>query len=274
MIDSDGRPIKNTRSSFYHHLCRLEWVPAYRPLEGQQPQRKYLCPNSVYLNSPEVFSLLGTHVDYVDIDPSDFSRALGKNMLYLNEYPCRPQPLIKCHCLLSGMMQTISVDVLIKYLKEWCVNAEDNQQPADESEGASFTSTVQHIHNIYNYLHTNCPQSSLKELFQHTPAVFIEYNRCACGSILSQVMSKFKCLRPRVKRLFHRRNDWCSGRFYHLKEVCWSDPTTMFMRYKKLTHAPDSPVQEPKVLAPFYTPLDGMRDFFTRVSIKPNICYC
>ncbi|KAM7382188.1 hypothetical protein PAMA_012854 [Pampus argenteus] len=227
VIDSDGRPTKSTRSSFYHFLCRLEWVPAYRPLEGEKRERKYLCSNSVYLTSPEVTSLLGTHVCYVDIDPSEFSRALG-------------------------MRESISVDALINYLKEWCVKPEpaDNpqRQTEDESEGADFTSTVQHIHNVYTYLHTNCPQSSLKELFQHTPAVFIEYNR--------------------------RNDGWCSGRFYHLKEVCWSDPTSMFQRYRRLTQGPDSPIQNPKVLAPFYNPLEGMKDFFIRllnVDDSPNM---
>lgn len=94
------------------------------------------------------------------------------------------------------MRQSISVDALINYLKEWCVKPEaDNQeqrQPEDELEGAFFTSTVQHIHNVYDYLHTNCSQSSLKELFQHTPAVFIEYNRyiVSCMCIIFQVNVK------------------------------------------------------------------------------------
>uniref|UniRef100_A0A3B4U8I9 Wu:fj29h11 n=1 Tax=Seriola dumerili TaxID=41447 RepID=A0A3B4U8I9_SERDU len=220
VIDSDGRAIKDTTSSFSHALRRLDWLPAYRPLEGDKRERKFLCPNSVYLTSPEVTSLLGTHVFYVDLDPSDFSRALG-------------------------MRQSISVEALITYLKEWCVKPEEQRQPGDESEGAGFISTIQHIHNMYSYLHTNCPQSSLKELFQHTPAVFIEYNR--------------------------RADDWCSGRFYHLKEVCWSDTTTMFQRYKQLIHSQDSSVQEPKLLAPFYSQLDGMKDFFTRLlSVEPS----
>lgn len=51
-------------------------------MEGEQQERKYLCPNSVYLTSPEVTSLLGTHVCYVNIDPSEFSRALGKHVFY------------------------------------------------------------------------------------------------------------------------------------------------------------------------------------------------
>ncbi|XP_023128613.2 uncharacterized protein wu:fj29h11 isoform X1 [Amphiprion ocellaris] len=226
VIDSDGRPIKSTRSSFYHYLCRLEWVPAYRPQQGEQPEKKYLCPSSVYLKSPEITNLLGTHVDYVDIHSSKFSRALG-------------------------MRETISVDILINYLKKWCVQPEkDNQEqkdPDDKSEGANFTSTVQHIHNIYTYLDTNCSQNSLKELFHHTPAVFVELNS--------------------------HNGDWCRGRFYHLKDVCWSDTTTMFQRYRQLTHRADSPIQEPRVLAPFYSQLEGMRDFFTRLNVdhSPNM---
>ncbi len=72
--------------------------------------------------------------------------------------------------------------------------------------------------------------------------------------------------RNEAKYLSARRDgDWRSGRFHHLKEVCWRDPTDMFQRYKQLTHGPDSPVQEPKFLAPFYSPLEGMRDFFIKV---------
>ncbi|XP_030610585.1 protein NO VEIN isoform X2 [Archocentrus centrarchus] len=227
VIDSDGQPVKSTKSSFYHFLGRLEWVPAYRPQQGDEQERKYLCPSSVYLSSPEVTNLLGTHVYYVNIGSSEFSRKLG-------------------------MRETISVDVVINYLKEWCVkpkeDAEEQRLPEDESERAQFTSTVQHIHNVYTYLQQNCPQSSLKELFQHTPAVFIEYNR--------------------------HNDNWCSGRFYHLKEVCWNDPTRMFQRYKELTRRPDSPIQEPKVLLPFYNPLEGMKDFFLRllnVDFGPNM---
>uniref|UniRef100_A0A3Q3EGQ4 Wu:fj29h11 n=1 Tax=Kryptolebias marmoratus TaxID=37003 RepID=A0A3Q3EGQ4_KRYMA len=225
VIDSDGQPVKNTRSSFYHFLCHLEWVPAHRPTEEEQQERKFLRPSSVYLTSPEVTSLLGTHVFYVDLNSSEFR-----------------------------MRETISVDVLIQYLKEWCVEPEADDQetpPADKTGGARFTSTVQHIHSVYTYLQTNCSQNVLKELFQYTPAVFVESNR--------YVMPNDK---------------WCSGRFYHLKEVCWSDNTGMFQRYRQLTHRADSPIQDPRVLAPFYSQLDSMRDFFTRllnVDLSPTM---
>ncbi|XP_047232938.1 protein NO VEIN isoform X2 [Girardinichthys multiradiatus] len=227
VIDGDDRPVKNTRSSFYHLLCSLEWVPAYRPVEEEKPERKYLCPSSVYLTSPEVTSLLGTHAFYVDIRSSNFSRALG-------------------------MKETISVDVLIKYLKKWCIKPEEDHQEqrsaVDETEGAHFTSTISHVHNVYTYLKDNCSQTSLKELFLHTPAVF-------------------------VVNKWHSDN-WCSGHFYHLKEVCWSDNTNMFHRYKQLTQREDSPILQPKVLAPFYRELEGMRDFFMKllnVDDSPNM---
>uniref|UniRef100_A0A3Q2QWQ6 Wu:fj29h11 n=1 Tax=Fundulus heteroclitus TaxID=8078 RepID=A0A3Q2QWQ6_FUNHE len=220
VIDGDGRPTKNTRSSFYHLLCSLEWVPAYHQVEEGKPERRYLCPSSVYLTSPEVTSLLGTHVFYVDIRSSDF--------------------------------KTVSVEVLIQYLKEWCIKPEeDNQEQrsaVDETEGAYFTSSIKHIHNVYTYLKDKCSQSSLKELFQLIPAVFIEYKRLS--------------------------DNWCSGRFYHLKEVCWSDNTSMFQRYKLLTQKEDSPFLQPKVLAPFYSQLDGMRDFFLNllnIDESPNM---
>lgn len=69
---------------------------------------------------------------------------------------------------------------MINYLKEWCIKPVDKhelRQPDDDLEGAEFTSTVEHIHNVYNYLHQNCPQGILKELFHYSPAVFIEFNR-------------------------------------------------------------------------------------------------
>ncbi|KAM8729268.1 uncharacterized protein AB9X84_026582 isoform 1-T2 [Acanthopagrus schlegelii] len=227
VINGDGRVIRSTKSSFFHFLWSLEWIPAYQPQEGEKQERKYLRPNSVYLNSPEVTSLLGTHVCYVDIHPSEFTRALG-------------------------MRQNITVDALIDYLKQWCVRPEADSQEQksseEELEGANFTSTVQHIHNVYTYLSLNCSQSTLKELFQHYPAVYVEESR--------------------------RNGEWSSGRFYHMKEVCWSDTTEMFRRYKQLIRRPDSPVPEPKFLAPFYSPLEGMRVFFIRlldVERSPNM---
>ncbi|KAM9306088.1 uncharacterized protein KZ484_000860, partial [Pholidichthys leucotaenia] len=217
VTDGDGRPTGRARSSFYHHLCGLEWLPAYRPLKAGQQERKFLRPSSVYLRLPEVTDVLGTHVDYADVGSSEFSRALG-------------------------MRETISVDVLIKYLKEWCVKPRDDEDqtlPEDQSEGAEFTSTVEHVHNVYRYLDDSCPQSSLKELFQHTPAVFVADSRPHDG--------------------------WCSGRFYHLKEVCWTDATAMFQRYRDFARRAGSPLQEPRFLAPFYRDLDGMKGFFLRL---------
>uniref|UniRef100_A0A8C2JT10 Wu:fj29h11 n=1 Tax=Cyprinus carpio TaxID=7962 RepID=A0A8C2JT10_CYPCA len=215
VCDSQGRSVREVRSSFYHHLTQLSWVPARRPPWDESRPVSYLQPNSVYIFSAEVHQLLGSHVDYAHGAqmPSEFTRAIG-------------------------MRHTVHVKDMIGYLKRWCVKVSEN--PSEDPEGADFTTTVDHIHTVYRYLSAECTSTELRDLFQHAPAVFIE------------------------------EDDWCSGRFYHLKEVCWSDPTGMFHRYKELIRRADSGIQEPRVLAPFYNHLEDMKKFFKSLSVEPS----
>uniref|UniRef100_A0A8C1AH32 Wu:fj29h11 n=1 Tax=Cyprinus carpio carpio TaxID=630221 RepID=A0A8C1AH32_CYPCA len=215
VCDSQGRSVREVRSSFYHHLTQLSWVPARRPPWDESRPVSYLQPNSVYIFSAEVHQLLGSHVDYAHGAqmPSEFTRAIG-------------------------MRHTVHVKDMIGYLKRWCVKVSEN--PSEDPEGADFTTTVNHIHTVYRYLSAECTSTELRDLFQHAPAVFIE------------------------------EDDWCSGRFYHLKEVCWSDPTGMFHRYKELIRRADSGIQEPRVLAPFYNHLEDMKKFFKSLSVEPS----
>ncbi|XP_058649126.1 uncharacterized protein wu:fj29h11 isoform X2 [Onychostoma macrolepis] len=218
VCDSQGRSVREARSSFYHHLTQLSWVPTRRPPWDESRHVSYLQPKSVYIFSTEVHQLLGSHVDYAHGAqmPSEFTRAVG-------------------------MRHTVHAEDMIGYLNRWCVKVSDN--PSEEPEGADFTTTVDHIHTVYRYLFAECTSVKLRDLFQHAPAVFIEYDR---------------------------KEDWCSGRFYHLKEVCWSDPTGMFHRYKELIRRPDSGIQEPRVLAPFYSNLEDMKKFFKSLSVQPS----
>lgn len=78
VISSEGQPITSTKSSFLHLLSHLPWVPAYHLQPGGGQEVEYLCPNSIYLFSPEVHGLLGTHVRYLDMRPSELTQALGK----------------------------------------------------------------------------------------------------------------------------------------------------------------------------------------------------
>lgn len=73
----------------------------------------------------------------------------------------------------TGMKHTVQVDEMVNYLKRWCTKESDG----NEVEGADFTTTVQHIHSVYRYLQAECSFAQLRELFQHSPAVFIEYER-------------------------------------------------------------------------------------------------
>ncbi|XP_056626776.1 uncharacterized protein wu:fj29h11 isoform X3 [Triplophysa dalaica] len=214
VLDSQGRFFRNANSSFYHNLTQLLWVPTCRPPWGDGQHVTYLQPKSVYIYSIDVHRLLGSHVDYVHMEPSEFTREIG-------------------------MRHTVQVDDIIGYLKCWCTKVSEDLSV--EPEGADFTTTVEHMHAVYLYLSDQCSNVKFRDLFQHSPAVFIEYNR---------------------------KQEWCSGRFYHLKEVCWNDPTGMFQRYKELIRKPDSGIQEPKLLAPFYTGLHDMKSMFNSLNVE------
>ncbi|XP_039509577.1 protein NO VEIN isoform X2 [Pimephales promelas] len=218
VLDSAGRPVREARSSFHHFLRQLPWVPAYRPSTPESRPVTFLQPTSVYVYSAHVHQLLGSHVDYAHAvqTPSDFTSAIG-------------------------MRHSVHVEDMIGYLKRWCTKV--SEDPCDEPEGADFSSTVGHIHAVYQYLYAECTSAQIRDLFQHSPAVFIEYDRT---------------------------DEWCSGRFYHLKEVCWWDPTGMFQRYKELIRRPDSGVQEPRVLAPLYNGLQDMKSMFKSLRVEQN----
>lgn len=78
VLSKDGSKIQ-TKSSFYHYLHSVKWLPAYRPIEEDKVERNFVLPSSVYLSSHDVHSLLGNHVCYVDISPSQFSMDLGNS---------------------------------------------------------------------------------------------------------------------------------------------------------------------------------------------------
>uniref|UniRef100_W5MY83 Wu:fj29h11 n=1 Tax=Lepisosteus oculatus TaxID=7918 RepID=W5MY83_LEPOC len=219
VFNSQGHKLKDARSSFTHYLTTLPWVPAFRADLGSYDQHtvEYMCPSKVYLYSPGVFSLLGVHVNYVDMSPSEFTNSIG-------------------------MKHSVSIEEVITHLKSWCTKKSGGS--SEEIEGADFTTSVQHLHNVYTYLYENCNPTQLKDLFLHTPAVFIAYERT---------------------------EEMCSGRFYLKKEVCWNDPTEMFLRYKDQIRKSDGCVQEPRILAPFYGQLQNMKDLFCKcLDVEPN----
>ncbi|KAI5627346.1 hypothetical protein C0J50_13038, partial [Silurus asotus] len=49
VLDSQGRTIRDTKSSFYFHLTQLTWVPAFKPSHDGKQLVEYLLPNRVYL---------------------------------------------------------------------------------------------------------------------------------------------------------------------------------------------------------------------------------
>lgn len=80
LLDSQGRTLREVKSSFYYHLTKLAWVPANKLTQDGRDNVEYLKPNKVYIFSEEVHSLLGSHVCYVSLNLSEFSRAIGKQV--------------------------------------------------------------------------------------------------------------------------------------------------------------------------------------------------
>ncbi|XP_041077227.1 protein NO VEIN-like isoform X2 [Polyodon spathula] len=213
VFDSQGRKLRDTKSSFALYLTTLPWVPAYKmEAANSRCAVEFLCPNNVYLKSSELYKLLGDHVSYVSIqlNPSEFSGSVG-------------------------IKSSISVEEVITLFKSW--SSKNTEGNPGELEGADFVTTVDHIYNVYLYLYENCKPQQLKTFFQQTPAVFVEYER---------------------------KEEFTSGRFYFMKEVCWTDPTRMFQRYRDLVRQAEGSVQEPHVLAPFYKQLNDMKDLFLK----------
>lgn len=116
------------------------------------------------------------------------------------------------------MRHTVLVDEMVNYLKRWCTRETDG----GEAEGADFTTTVKHIHSIYRYLQAECSNTQLKELFQHSPAVFIEYDR-----------SESKNYAIKTHTLFLRRNIAnyirCNGQEYKLVSKANVLPVLLYM---------------------------------------------
>ncbi|XP_043924072.1 uncharacterized protein LOC122799218 [Protopterus annectens] len=121
----------------------------------------------------------------------------------------------------------------MKHFRAWCIKKLENSISA-EVLGAEFQTSPEHIHAVYMYFFENCSPNQLKEFFLNIPAIFV----------------------PDVWKEFA-----CSGKFFYLKEVCWNDPTGMFRRYKQLVRE-EGTVQEPHLLAPFYSQWDDLKPLF------------
>ncbi|XP_078257611.1 LOW QUALITY PROTEIN: uncharacterized protein LOC144594664 [Rhinoraja longicauda] len=132
----------------------------------------------------------------------------------------------------AGIKTSLTVEMLMNHFKSWCVKSPSE---AGDVQGAEFRSQADHIYKVYAYFDRNCSRNQLKELFEHYPAVFVPSS-----------------------------DSNCSGKFYHQKDVCWNDPTKIFLRYKLQIDEAKETFQEPRLLAPFYGQRDDMKDLFQK----------
>ncbi|XP_051888907.1 uncharacterized protein wu:fj29h11 isoform X2 [Pristis pectinata] len=133
----------------------------------------------------------------------------------------------------TGIKTSITVEMMINHFKSWCMKSPPSE--SGELVGAEFHTSADHIYTVYAYLGRNCSRSQLKELFERYPAVFVPSSE-SIGT----------------------------GKFYHLKDVCWNDPTKIFQRYKCKIQEANESFQEPHLLAPFYGKREDMKDLFQK----------
>ena len=106
-----------------------------------------------------------------------------------------------------GLIGHITSANLLSALYHWC-------------ESSIFYTSISHMQSIYDYLHQNISDQDLRELIQHKKIFFVPF------SAISD------------------RAEIVGGRFVGFQNVCWADPTNLFVKYSSSNRF---------ILEPYYT---------------------
>ncbi|XP_078467254.1 LOW QUALITY PROTEIN: uncharacterized protein LOC144730360 [Lampetra planeri] len=234
VLDSVGRPLKEVDSSFLIYLTTLPWLPAEAAGPSSSTSPSFGRARDLYLRASNLQRLLGRHAAYVAVEMSANSTLAGE----------------------LGVRMLLNAQELVKHLKRWCSGGAVEEEGVSTESGVPFCTSPEHIHAVYEYLQAECSNQQLQDLFRHYPAVFV----------------------PDATRRQHlesgesRGNDGGDGAvqgcFRYLHEVCWADPTRLFLRYASLQH------EAPPQLQLFYGRWTNMADLFQqtlKVSATPKI---
>ena len=104
-------------------------------------------------------------------------------------------------CAFLGLIHTVSVDAMIDLLKSW-------SSRSNLGDARSFLTTTGHMVRVYNFLREEMPAKQFRELISSGPVVFVP----------SMVGVKMK--------------DPVEGVFVGGAEVCWSDCSKTFKKYR------------------------------------------
>ncbi|CAN0412258.1 unnamed protein product [Lampetra fluviatilis] len=223
VLDSLGWLLKEVDSSFLIYLTMLPWLPteAVWPPGSTLPSFGRAC--DLYLRVSNLRRLLGCHAAYLALEMSANSMLAGD----LSEHS-------EC-CLLPSCWHRVrerqdprfSLRELPHYNTGLRAPRLVTTGGAVEEEGVSiergvpFCTASEHIHTVYEYLQAECSNQQLQDLFRYHPAVFQEGRRqhSESGESGSDV-----------------GDDAMQGCFRYLHEVCWPNPTWLFLRYASLQH--------------------------------------
>ena len=150
LCDNEGQVIISVDTSFVLLLKSACWIPAITCSVGDKAvliyETKAMDPQSLYIQSDQMKKLIGNHVPYVDAKmstPSTFAQFLG-------------------------IQSEVTVDLVRDLLTSWC-QREDGQL----DEPASFTTSLNHMKAVYQYLYDNLAPKQFHDLVYEHPVIFV-----------------------------------------------------------------------------------------------------
>ncbi|XP_033101248.1 protein NO VEIN-like [Anneissia japonica] len=185
---------KSIESSFAKLLLRSSWIstsPMLDPELGTRTGKRLLPPNQVFLFSKYLRGFLDEHVPYL----------LGST----------PENRELVHFLgLKGEDVVRDVNFLLHMLQSWCTRGKNSQPDEIMKSGAVFTTSIEHMLQVYIHLQLHSPPGQLQKFFENFPAVFLPSSVCEQRRVVT-------------------------GKFVHKSLTYWMDPTELFHKYSAPT---------------------------------------
>ena len=151
VMDKDGKPLRETDTSFSLLLRTTAWLPAIQTkseatLNGGVSLEKAILmkqPSALYIRSEIVEKYLSHKVLYLDV-------TLSMNTFYQ----------------FLGLKNSVTIETVKEYLLEWC-ERDKTEEPA------KFCTSLSHMKNIYLYLSNELKRQEFQDLLREKAVYFV-----------------------------------------------------------------------------------------------------
>lgn len=222
VVDSDGKPLKETETSFSIILKTSAWIPAVKHNYIVNPvgsllkdEDIVLCePSTLYLRAPSLESLLLDKVLYLDARP--MSGSSFHEFLKINS--------------------SVSTETVKNYLLSWSCREKDEV-------AAIFCTSLSHMKSVYRYLDTNLRKKELQELLCENPVIFVPNRNTELphGQGTEVIVA---------------------GNMLSKAEVWLMDKTCLFEKYRPLLEEYHVDIGQKRILAKYYSDCADIIELF------------